>query len=76
MPIRWTLHETLEHHALSDSSLAQVSGVPLRIIRRIERNQTKRFNPKIVNRLLGALEIVLKKQFSYNDVIVFERYQR
>lgn len=72
MPIRFTLAETLAKYDIQQKQLADESDTRAATISQMCRNDIKRVNTDMLNRIIPALERITGEKHSLDDVMIYD----
>lgn len=73
MPIKFTLAKTLHRYDIQQNRLAEESNTRPTTISQICRNDIKRVNVEMLDRIIPALERLTGAKHSLEDVMIYER---
>lgn len=73
MTIRFTLANTLQKYSIQQIQLAEESGTRPTTISQMCRNDIKRVNIEMIERIIPALERLTGVKHSLEDVMIYER---
>lgn len=71
MPIKFTLDKTLHRYDIQQIELAEESSTRPATISQMCRNEIKRINTEMLNRVLPALERLTGAELSLDDVMIY-----
>ncbi|WP_419719901.1 helix-turn-helix domain-containing protein [Lysinibacillus fusiformis] len=73
MPIRFTLAKTLHRYGIQQNRLAEESDTRPTTISQICRNDIKRVNVEMLDRIIPALERLTGAKHSLEDIMIYVR---
>ena len=70
--IRWRLKETMDQNGVTRYALQKESGVAMNTIRDMYNGQTQRPDLEVLDRLLSALRVLIKRPVSLIDLLEYD----